>query len=122
MLASFPVSMVNQKSTDLGIPNRFKLKSSRFRPTAPLICGIFNERLSRKTEWRTRRFCAALQSLQAYQALTKVRTQIEPTGSSTADKKRGIGRARTQAFALVVGTISTGPSSRFAGTKKPPLG
>jgi hypothetical protein len=31
MLASFPASMVNQKSTDLGIPNRFKLKSSRFR-------------------------------------------------------------------------------------------
>jgi hypothetical protein len=30
MLASFPASMVNQKSTDLGIPNRFKLKSSRF--------------------------------------------------------------------------------------------
>jgi hypothetical protein len=24
--------MVNQKSTDLGIPNRFKLKSSRFSP------------------------------------------------------------------------------------------
>jgi hypothetical protein len=32
MLASFPASMVNQKSTDLGIPNRFKLKSSRFSP------------------------------------------------------------------------------------------
>jgi hypothetical protein len=31
MLASFPASMVNQKPTDLGIPNRFKLKSSRFR-------------------------------------------------------------------------------------------
>jgi hypothetical protein len=31
MLASFPVSMVNQKLPDLGIPNRFKLKSSRFR-------------------------------------------------------------------------------------------
>jgi len=31
MLASFPASMVNQKSTDLGIPNRFKLISSRFR-------------------------------------------------------------------------------------------
>jgi hypothetical protein len=30
MLASFPASMVNQKSTDLGIPNRFKLISSRF--------------------------------------------------------------------------------------------
>jgi len=30
MLASFPASMVNQKPTDLGIPNRFKLNSSRF--------------------------------------------------------------------------------------------
>jgi len=25
MLASFPASMVNQKSPDLGIPNRFRL-------------------------------------------------------------------------------------------------
>ena len=33
MLASFPASMVNQKLTDLGIPNRFKLNSSRFRAT-----------------------------------------------------------------------------------------
>jgi len=31
MLASVPASMVNQKPTDLGIPNRFKLNSSRFR-------------------------------------------------------------------------------------------
>jgi hypothetical protein len=30
MLASFPASMVNQKPTDLGIPNRFRLTSSRF--------------------------------------------------------------------------------------------
>jgi hypothetical protein len=30
MLASFPASMVNQKHTDLGIPNRFRLNSSRF--------------------------------------------------------------------------------------------
>ena len=30
MLASVPASMVNQKPTDLGIPNRFKLNSSRF--------------------------------------------------------------------------------------------
>jgi hypothetical protein len=30
MLASIPASMVNQKPTDLGIPNRFKLSSSRF--------------------------------------------------------------------------------------------
>jgi hypothetical protein len=30
MLASFPASMVNQKLPDLGIPNRFKLNSSRF--------------------------------------------------------------------------------------------
>jgi len=31
MLASSPASMVNQKSTDLGIPNRFRLNSSCFR-------------------------------------------------------------------------------------------
>jgi hypothetical protein len=30
MLASIPASMVNQKPADLGIPNRFKLSSSRF--------------------------------------------------------------------------------------------
>ena len=30
MLASFPASMVNQKQTDLGIPNRFNLTPSRF--------------------------------------------------------------------------------------------
>src|SRR4051812_41611453 len=30
MLASFPARMVNQKRTDLGIPNRFSLNSSRF--------------------------------------------------------------------------------------------
>jgi hypothetical protein len=30
MLASFPASMVNQKQTDSGIPNRFRLNSSRF--------------------------------------------------------------------------------------------
>jgi len=29
MLASIPASMVNQKPADLGIPNRFKLNSSR---------------------------------------------------------------------------------------------
>ncbi len=29
MLASFPVSMLNQKPSDLGIPNRFKLDPSR---------------------------------------------------------------------------------------------
>jgi hypothetical protein len=33
MLASCPASMVNQKHTDLGIPNRFKLTASRFRQT-----------------------------------------------------------------------------------------
>ena len=33
MPASFPASMVNQKRTDLGIPNRFSLISSRFRLT-----------------------------------------------------------------------------------------
>src|SRR5438270_6746824 len=31
MLASNPASMVNQKPPDLGIPNRFRLASSRFR-------------------------------------------------------------------------------------------
>src|SRR5262245_20170291 len=31
MLASFPASILNQSRTDLGIPNRFSLKSSRFR-------------------------------------------------------------------------------------------
>ena len=30
MLASFPAGMVNQKPSDLGIPNQFKLNSSRF--------------------------------------------------------------------------------------------
>jgi hypothetical protein len=30
MLASIPASTMNQKPADLGIPNRFKLKSSRF--------------------------------------------------------------------------------------------
>jgi ornithine carbamoyltransferase len=30
MLASTPASMVNQKHTDLGIPNRFSLTPSRF--------------------------------------------------------------------------------------------
>src|SRR5437764_3033422 len=30
MLASSPASMVNQKRLDLGIPNRFKVASSRF--------------------------------------------------------------------------------------------
>src|SRR5207248_220816 len=30
MLASSPASMVNQKRLDLGIPNRFKVTSSRF--------------------------------------------------------------------------------------------
>lgn len=31
MLASYPASMVNQKHTDLGIPNRFNQTPSRFR-------------------------------------------------------------------------------------------
>jgi hypothetical protein len=34
MLASFPVSMLNQKPSDLGIPNRFKLDPSRSRVSA----------------------------------------------------------------------------------------
>ena len=48
MLASFPASMLNQKPSDLGILNRFKLDPSRssagapsyhpiiLRPTAPI--------------------------------------------------------------------------------------
>jgi len=39
MLASFPASMLNQKPSDLGILNRFKLDPSRSRqhvPTPPL--------------------------------------------------------------------------------------
>src|SRR5262245_31304755 len=41
MLASFPASILNQSRTDLGIPNRFSLKSSRFRrpPRKPLTLG-----------------------------------------------------------------------------------
>jgi hypothetical protein len=41
MLASFPASMVNQKPGDLGIPNRFKLNSSRSSQVSqPLILGL----------------------------------------------------------------------------------
>lgn len=41
MLASSPASMVNQKRPDLGIPNRFKLTSSRFRSVrSPAHCQI----------------------------------------------------------------------------------
>src|SRR6476646_9975264 len=39
MLASVPASMVNQKPTDLGIPNRFKLNSSRFRLHPRSVCS-----------------------------------------------------------------------------------
>jgi hypothetical protein len=35
MLASFPASMVNQRSPDLGIPNRFSLNSSGF--STPIV-------------------------------------------------------------------------------------
>src|SRR5438067_1990676 len=35
MLASSPASMVNQKRLDLGIPNRFKVASSRFNSSGP---------------------------------------------------------------------------------------
>jgi hypothetical protein len=31
MLASVPANMLNQSRPDLGIPNRFKLKTSRFK-------------------------------------------------------------------------------------------
>ena len=37
MLASFPASMLNQNSPDLGIPNRFRLDPSRSRPSVG--CG-----------------------------------------------------------------------------------
>ena len=40
MLASIPASTLNQSLRDLGIPNRFTLKSSRFRlgkPWLPLL-------------------------------------------------------------------------------------
>jgi len=37
MLASIPVSILNQTRPDLGIPNRFKLKSSRF---SQFIAGL----------------------------------------------------------------------------------
>jgi hypothetical protein len=39
MLASFPASMLNQKPSDLGIPNRFKLDPSRSREMNTLIVG-----------------------------------------------------------------------------------
>jgi hypothetical protein len=35
MLASSPASILNQNPTDLGIPNRFTLNSSRFRSASP---------------------------------------------------------------------------------------
>jgi hypothetical protein len=34
MLASIPASILNQSRPDLGIPNRFRLKSSRFNENA----------------------------------------------------------------------------------------
>jgi hypothetical protein len=48
MLASFPASMVNQKSVDLGIPNRFSLISSRFSHLVLILkvrhlCRISND-------------------------------------------------------------------------------
>src|ERR1041385_3362217 len=39
MLASIPVSMVNQKPAELGIPNRFKLNSSRFSLSAAALAA-----------------------------------------------------------------------------------
>jgi hypothetical protein len=39
MLASFPASMLNQKSSDLGILNRFRLDPSRSRQP---ICAYFD--------------------------------------------------------------------------------
>jgi len=37
MLASNPASILNQNQPDLGIPIRFRLKSSRFRPAEPFV-------------------------------------------------------------------------------------
>ncbi len=42
MLASIPASMVNQKPTDLGIPIRFNLSSSRFSIHPEHLDRIFN--------------------------------------------------------------------------------
>ena len=40
MLASFPASMLNQKPSDLGIPNRFKLDPSRSREEMEALAFI----------------------------------------------------------------------------------
>jgi hypothetical protein len=54
MLASYPASMVNQKHTDLGIPNRFRLKPSRFRLLLPGLAnrspGFFDRARAAATE------------------------------------------------------------------------
>ncbi len=41
MPASFPASMVNQKRTDLGIPNQFSLISSRFSAADLTFAPVF---------------------------------------------------------------------------------
>ena len=40
MLASHPASMMNQKYSDLGIPNRFNLTPSRFRAHCLYTLGM----------------------------------------------------------------------------------
>jgi hypothetical protein len=46
MLASIPASMVNQKSADLGIPNRFTVKSSRFSAPFPKFASRLAAKLA----------------------------------------------------------------------------
>src|SRR5262245_41614507 len=47
MLASFPASMVNQISPDLGIPNRFSLNASRFSHSLARGDDLLDHRLAR---------------------------------------------------------------------------
>jgi hypothetical protein len=51
MLASFPASMLNQSQTDLGIPNRFNLTSSRSSKQAVLCAD--GERREALDKFRT---------------------------------------------------------------------
>src|SRR5947209_11231563 len=44
MLASFPASMLNQKPSDLGIPNRFKLDPSRSRERGVVAAASYEAR------------------------------------------------------------------------------
>src|SRR5215831_19874662 len=88
MLASFPASMVNQKSTDLGIPNRFSLNSSRFRRETPrqrpklFLCQrvMLSQQDGRK----------CLANVQEEEAATAVRP-LPPSGI-VLDRARGLDR------------------------------